>query len=118
MKFLKSLFSDLYKVVFVVTFSYTCLGAWTFYKSDDQPSEKEVETIVAGQGIGDLIEPPKPFIKKRQPLDEPFPEHWGSAPKDLGNGGTYLPAPYGGWGSYELVIWILENQNYDLYKSK
>jgi len=117
MKFLKSIFSDLYKVVFVVTFSYTCLGAWTFYKSDDQPSEKEVETIVAGQGIGDLIEPPKPFIVNHPPKT-PFPAHWGQAPKDLGNGGTYLPAPYGGWGSYELVIWILENQNYDLYKSK
>jgi len=134
MKKLKTFLFDFYIIGLVVVLAYAALGVWVCYKlsNTSTPVEKKYDYIVVngntmteeefekepeGQGIGDLIEPPKPFIVNHPPKT-PFPAHWGPAPKDLGNGGTYLPAPYGGWGSYELVIWILENQNYDLYKSK
>ena len=110
MKRLKSL----YKVVFVATLVYASVCAWSLYRSKGKSLEKkEVEKVQEVQGEFSLIEPPKPIIK-HYPSDLQFPAHWGPPPRDLGNGGTYLPEPFGGWGSYELVIWILENQKHDL----
>ena len=98
---------SLYRVVFVATLVYASVCTWSLYRSKGKSSEKEFELIEA-----DI---PKTKLKPKQhPLGESFPAHWGPAPRGLGNGGTYLPAPYGGWGSYELVIWILENQKNDL----
>lgn len=60
----------------------------------------------------------KPKLKPKVKVIE-YPTHWGEPPTKKGEGGTYLPHPWGGWGSYPLVKWIRKNQsNYPVHWGK
>ncbi len=114
----------------VFLLSFASIGLWHWYwESHYWNSKREAAKKEAvepeGYGAGDLIEPPKPFkpskpiLKPKQhPRGEPFPAHWGPEPTVHAPGGTYLPAPFSGWGSPTLIKWIKDNQKQDAINVK